>query len=96
MATGTTHFVLSELPLADRLAIHPELWNIELDNSAQQKLRADEPKIKALILSLLNEHRSSRVDTGGMIITGLAALFCFVGWRRELHYKKCRTRQLTE
>lgn len=73
----------SNLPLVDRLANHPELWEVQVSESNAKKLRAVAPKVKSSLLILLNDNRFSALDLKLVALFAVSSFFSFVGWRRE-------------
>jgi hypothetical protein len=82
----------SNLPFVDRLALHPDKWELRLNDPDQKVFRLDEPRGKARLLAFLQRYRHTYETDVGWLTSGLAVAMAFslLGWIRENELQKSR------
>ena len=80
----------SNLPFVDRLALHPDKWELKLNDPDHTFFPRDSESGKSRLLSFLQRYRHTYMADVGWFTTGLvvASVFSLVGWIREKHLEK--------
>lgn len=73
------------MPIGMRLSAQSESWNFTFNTADHRLMGATEEETKQMLLSYLRDHgRGDEAPLSGFIAPAVvAAIFSFVGWRRE-------------
>ena len=82
-------------PIGRRLTMHADDWSIRVDTTNHFVLGVTEEQSKAMLLQYFQKHGTDDEYPLGWLTLGadVAAVLSFIGWRREVYWKKKSPKQ---